>query len=130
MVTIRIATEKINRLIADLRAMGYSPSRAILFGSIAKGKSHPLSDVDVAIWDEKFTSCLPIDYECIANVLHRHPRIEVHTFHSSEDSNSNPFIEEIEKTGVEIPVLVSGKSPERHIIEIYSGDKSFLARNQ
>jgi predicted nucleotidyltransferase len=104
MVTIRIAKEKITGLLNDLRAMGYSPTRAVLFGSVAKGKSHTLSDVDVAIWDDKFTGCLPIDYESIAPVLHRHPRVEVHTFHSSEDKTNNPFIAEIEKAGVEIPV--------------------------
>jgi predicted nucleotidyltransferase len=104
MVTIRIAKEKIKALLVDLRALGYSPSRAVLFGSVAKGKAHSLSDVDVAIWDERFEGCAPIDYEHIAGVLHKYPRIEVHTFHASEDKSNNPIISEIEKDGIEIAV--------------------------
>jgi predicted nucleotidyltransferase len=104
MVTIRTAKIKIENLLADLKLIGYQPTRAILFGSVAKGTAHNLSDVDVAIWDEKFTGCLPEDYEQIAKVLRNHSRVEVHTFHASETKEDNPFIGEIEKTGIEIPV--------------------------
>ena len=102
MVTVRIAKEKITAILGDLRAMGYSPSRAVLFGSVAKGKAHEMSDVDVAIWDEKFTGCTPIDYESIVSVLHKYPRVEVHTFNATENKETNPFISEIEKNGIEI----------------------------
>jgi predicted nucleotidyltransferase len=104
MVTVKIAKQKIEQLLAELRANGYGPTRALLFGSVAKGRAHELSDVDVAIWDEKFTGCKPIDYEHIAKILHRFPRVEVHTFHASETKRDNPFIGEIEKHGVAIPV--------------------------
>lgn len=104
MVTIRAAKIKIESLLAYLKSNGYRPTRAVLFGSVAKGTSHALSDVDVAIWDEKFTGCLPIDYEQIVKVLRNNSRVEVHTFHASETKEDNPFIEEIEKTGIEIPV--------------------------
>jgi predicted nucleotidyltransferase len=49
MVTIRTAKVKIETLLADLKRMGYQPTRAVLFGSVAKGNAHELSDVDVAI---------------------------------------------------------------------------------
>lgn len=104
MVTIKIATQKIESLLSELKAKGYSPTRALLFGSVAKGKAHALSDIDVAIWDEHFTGCTPIDYESIVKILRHFPRVEVHTFHSSETKEDNPFIEEIERHGVEIPV--------------------------
>ncbi len=104
MVTIRIAKDKIARLLEDMKAFGYSPTRAVLFGSVAKSKNHKLSDIDVAVWDNKFSGCLPIDYEELAKVLHRNPRVEVHTFHTSENGVNNPFISEIEKSGIEISV--------------------------
>ena len=104
MFTIRIAKQVITKLIDDLRMNGYNPSRAILFGSVAKGRSHHLSDIDVAIWDEKFTGCRPIDYEAIIKILHHYPRLELHTFHVTETSADNPFIREIEKDGIVIPV--------------------------
>ena len=102
MVTIRHATLTIRKLVDDLRNQGYNPSRAVLFGSIAKGRSTHLSDIDVAIWDDRFEGCTSIDYEPILPVLRNYPRLELHTFHSKEDAQANPFIEEIEKAGIEI----------------------------
>lgn len=104
MVTIRIAKEKITKLILALHKEGYSPSRAILFGSVAKHKAESYSDIDVALWDDKFTGSTPFDYEAIVHILRNFSGIELHTFHSSETANTNPFIEEIEKTGVEIVI--------------------------
>ena len=104
MFTIRIAKQEIKRLIDDLRINGYSPSRAILFGSVAKGKANHFSDIDVALWDEKFTGCRPIDYESLVKILHNYPRMELHTFHIKETSADNPFIKEIEKDGIVISI--------------------------
>ena len=104
MATIRHAKQTIKNLVADLRAVGYNPSRALLFGSIAKGVSTPLSDIDVAIWDERFIGCAPFDYEPILPVLRNYPRLELHTFQNMEDAQANPFIEEIEKRGIEIDI--------------------------
>jgi len=104
MFTIRIAKQKITQLVYDLRANGYNPSRAVLFGSVAKGNTHTYSDIDVALWDEKFTGCIPIDYEAIIKILRNYPRMEIHTFHASETLDDNPFIKEIEKSGIEVPV--------------------------
>jgi predicted nucleotidyltransferase len=102
MVTIRHAKQVVKNLVEDLRNHGYAPTRAVLFGSVAKGKATPVSDLDVAIWDERFTGCTPFDYEPILPVLRNYPRVEVHTFQASEDAEANPFIGEIEKHGIEI----------------------------
>lgn len=102
MFTIRIAKQIIVSLIGDLRLEGYNPTRVVLFGSVAKAKAHRYSDIDVAVWDEKFTGCRPIDRESLVKILHRYPRLELHTFHSSETSDDNPFIKEIEKSGIAV----------------------------
>lgn len=102
MVTIRIAKERITRLVNDLRAGGFNPSRAILFGSVAKGSTHSLSDIDVALWDRKFTGARPLDYEVLVKFLRNYPRMELHTFQEGETADDNPFIREIEKNGIEI----------------------------
>ncbi len=107
MFTIRIAKQIITSLISDLYSHGYNPQRVILFGSVAKGKSHADSDLDVAIWDEKFTGCRPIDLEAIVKILHRYPRVEVHPYPADETASSNPFIKEIEKGGIEIPLILA-----------------------
>ena len=104
MVTIRIAKQKIIELVSDLRNQGFEPSRAVLFGSVAKQKAHQWSDIDVAIWDRGFIGCAPFDYEPILKILRKYPGLELHTFNSSETASSNPFIEEIEKHGIEIEI--------------------------
>jgi predicted nucleotidyltransferase len=102
MFTIRIAKQIVGKLIEDLRENGFDPTRVILFGSVAKGKAHAHSDIDVAIWDERFTGCRPIDIEAIVKILHSYPRVEVHTYHSADTAVDNPFIKEIESGGIEI----------------------------
>ncbi len=104
MVTIRIAKQIIRQLVSELQSVGYSPTRAILFGSIAKEKSHPLSDIDVAIWDKKFTGCRPIDIEPLIKILHRYSRVELHTFGASEGASDNPFIQEVERDGIVVDI--------------------------
>ena len=104
MVTVGAAKEKIKKLIFALQKEGYNPSRAILFGSVAKHRANPYSDIDLALWDDKFTGCAPIDYESIVHILRNFSGIELHTFHASETAGTNPFIEEIEKTGIGLPI--------------------------
>lgn len=104
MATIRDAKEKIIQLVADLRAQGYNPSRALLFGSVAKETATAYSDIDVALWDSRFEGCAPLDYENILHVLRNYPRIELHTFNDNETADSNPSIQEIEKYGIEVEI--------------------------
>ncbi|MCX8491751.1 MAG: nucleotidyltransferase domain-containing protein [Cyclobacteriaceae bacterium] len=102
MFTIRIAKQIVGKLIEDLRENGYNPSRVILFGSVAKGKAHVHSDIDVAIWDERFNGCRPIDIDAIVRILHRYPRVQVHTYPAGETGEENPFIKETEKYAIEV----------------------------
>ena len=107
MVTKPIAINQIRELIHSLSAFGYRPTQAYLFGSVANGTQHPHSDIDLALWDDKFTGSLTVDYEPIKRILTRFPLIELHTFPSDEDEFSNPFIAEIRKTGILLDGLLS-----------------------
>jgi predicted nucleotidyltransferase len=40
-----------------------------LFGSVVTNKLHPYSDIDLAIWDNKFTGVLHLDGEKIKRLL-------------------------------------------------------------
>lgn len=102
MFTKKIAIKIIKSFISDIKAKGYKPTKAILFGSIAKEKSHSLSDIDLALWDEKFEGCRPFDYEPIVRQLTKYPDLELHTFPKNETAEDNPFIGEIEKNGIVI----------------------------
>lgn len=100
MVTKSIAINQIRELIQGLSALGYRPTQAYLFGSVANGSQHEYSDIDLALWDDRFTGSLTIDYEPIKRLLTRFPLIELHTFPSDENEFSNPFVAEIIKTGI------------------------------
>ncbi|MDX2190759.1 MAG: nucleotidyltransferase domain-containing protein, partial [Bacteroidota bacterium] len=100
MLTRKIARKYVSDFLTILVSdFGYNPSRVMIFGSVAKGKAHAHSDIDVAIWDSKFTGCGPIDCEPIARLLNQFPLIELHYFEEGEGKDYNPFICEIEKEG-------------------------------
>ena len=90
----------ITHFISELINADYSPDEVFLFGSYAKGNPHKFSDIDVAVWDQKFSGCLPLDIENIKSILSRFSSIELHTF-NSEDKDS-PFISEIKTNGIRI----------------------------
>jgi len=104
MLTRKAALNQANQFLNDLKAFGLNPARAILFGSVAKGKQHEWSDIDLAVWDSTFTGVLGMDYEKILPVLRPYMMIELHTFHPSETEDNNPFIGEIVKTGIELEI--------------------------
>lgn len=93
-----------NNFISDLKMIGYNPSSAYLFGSIVSGTIHEYSDIDLALWDEKFTGALHLDYDTLKHLLLKYKHIELHPFNTADNEETNPFIEVIKKTGIEIPI--------------------------
>jgi predicted nucleotidyltransferase len=102
MVTRTIALNQIANLLEGLSGLGYHPTRAYLFGSVATGQQHEHSDIDLALWDERFSGCLTIDYEPIKHLLTKFPHIELHTFAASDDENTHPWAKEIIRIGIPI----------------------------
>lgn len=101
MFTRKNLKNTIDNFIIELKSKGYNPSRVVLFGSYAKGNPHEHSDIDLAIWDDKFTGCAPIDVEAMLKIKIKFPgQLELHTYHSSETTATDPFIGEIEKQGI------------------------------
>lgn len=100
MVTRTNALIQISKLLEALALLGYHPTKGYLFGSVASGQQHEYSDIDLALWDERFSGCLTIDYEPIKHVLSRFPLIELHTFAASDDENGHPWAKEIAAHGV------------------------------
>ena len=74
---------------------------AYVFGSTVNGNAHEYSDIDLAVWDEKFTGALHLDYEMLKHFLLKHKQIELHTYQANDTEDTKPFIHEIKKTGVQ-----------------------------
>ncbi len=100
MLTRKALNLRIAGFVADLRTAGYSPSRVVLFGSYAKGKPNELSDIDLAVWDKKFTGCGTADIEPIVSIVSKYPLLELHPFSEEDTENNNPFVKEILRHGV------------------------------
>lgn len=92
----------VNAFLADLQTAGYAPMRVILFGSYANGRPHEHSDIDLAIWDERFTGLGTIDIVPILSIISKYPAIELHSYSVLETAAEDPFIGEIEKTGIDL----------------------------
>ena len=101
-VTRKTAIALATDALKEMKTLGYSPTRVILFGSFAKGNQHEHSDIDLAVWDHRFTGSLHKDIVGLVPVKLKFPRIEFHTYHSSETEETDPFIEEIIRQGIAI----------------------------
>jgi predicted nucleotidyltransferase len=89
---------------------GYPISKAVLFGSYAKGGVKPESDIDLAIWSPKFEGSLLLDLPPIVGLVSRFHPISIRPFPENASPEDFPFIEEILKTGVEIALPEDGKT--------------------
>jgi predicted nucleotidyltransferase len=104
MLTRDIALTLANNFINDLKSLGYYPNQVYMFGSMVKGNIHEYSDIDLAIWDKKLTGAMHLDYDTLKLLLVKHPNIELHPYNTADTEETNPFIEVIKKTGIQIPI--------------------------
>jgi predicted nucleotidyltransferase len=93
---------RVESFVADLRAAGYAPARVVLFGSYAKGRPRETSDIDLAVWDKRFTGCGTADIAPIAHLVSKYPQLEVHTFALDDTPETNPFAGEVLRHGINV----------------------------
>ncbi len=98
--TRTMAFKQLKLLQKKLTHSGFEPERIILFGSYAKGSATDSSDIDVAIWANGFSGMRLLDLEKLAPIKSKYPIIEIHPFSIIDTSENNPFIAEIERTGI------------------------------
>lgn len=100
MVRRKDIESEINGYLKALSDLGFPYEKAILFGSFAKGKPHEYSDIDLAVWSAAFTEDYFKNIEKTARLRRTFKNIELHPFTPEDNSENNPFIKEIENTGV------------------------------
>jgi predicted nucleotidyltransferase len=91
---------EINGYLKALEEAGFPFQKAILFGSYAKGNPNEYSDIDLAVWSAAFTDPYFTIMEKVAPLRRTFKNIELHPFLLEDTSENNPFIKEIENTGV------------------------------
>lgn len=106
MVTIQNMNDQISKLAMKLKSIEIYPRKILLFGSYAKGTPHAYSDIDLAIWARGFQGIRSLDIEKIAPALRGFSGFEIHPFTEFETVDENPFIEEIERYGIDYSHLI------------------------
>jgi predicted nucleotidyltransferase len=103
MLTRNAAIEIVDNYARDIQAQGVLLHTVIMYGSFAKGTQHEWSDIDVALVADQFTG-LPDDNNLFPYIGIKKPytRIEAVTYSTDYFQKSDPFIEEIIKTGIKI----------------------------
>ena len=104
MLTQNAAIDIVYNYAQEILAKGVPLRKVILYGSFAKNTQHEWSDIDVALVADEFSGISFIDKDLFPYIGIKKPyiRIESKTYNSNYFEQSDPFIEEIKNTGIEI----------------------------
>jgi len=104
MLTQHAVIKTVRSYAKEVAQAGISLRKVILFGSFAKGTQHEWSDIDVALVADDFTGVGILDTPRFSRINLQTPyiRIEPITYSTDYFLESDPFIEEIKNTGIEI----------------------------
>jgi predicted nucleotidyltransferase len=90
------------KYLEEVRRSNIRIDRAYLFGSYAKGKQQPHSDIDVAIISQDFSDNRYDNWNKLSKANIKYYKVEPHPFSKNRYENGDPFIDEIKKTGIVI----------------------------
>jgi len=104
MLTQNAAIKTVRNYAKEINKQGVNLRKVILYGSFAKGTQHEWSDIDVALVADDFTGVGILDTPRFSRINLQTPyiRIEPRTYSTDYFQESDPFIEEIKNTGIEI----------------------------
>jgi predicted nucleotidyltransferase len=104
MLTKEGAIKRVKSYANEIAKQGINLNKVIMYGSFAKGTQHKWSDIDVALVADEFTGFGFSDRLLFSHVSIKEPyiRIEPKTYPTDYFQESDPFIEEIKRTGIEI----------------------------
>src|SRR3984885_11798168 len=93
----------------EMQLSGFHLKKMVLYGSYSRNQQHKWSDIDVAIVADEFKGIGYDDVLLISQQLAKFPKlnsIQPRTYNTKDFTTAkDPFVEEILKTGIEIPVV-------------------------
>ncbi len=111
--------EKLKKFLSMISADGIQLERAILFGSYAKGTADKWSDIDVALVSKDFTGIGFYDRKRINPfIIKVDSRIEPHPFRPEDFTRDNPFLDQILKDAIEIPLSSDMKTKKNELTQL------------
>lgn len=104
MLTREDAIERVRKFANELIEKGVPLDRVILYGSYAKNSQQEYSDIDVALVSTIFTGFGFEDRKYFSAINNKNSFIDIETktYPSTYFLTGDPFIAEINKTGIEI----------------------------
>jgi uncharacterized protein len=104
MLTREDAIERVKKFTKELIETGMPLDKVILFGSYAKNSQQEYSDIDVALVSTIFSGFGFEDRKYFSNINNKKSFIDIETktYPSNYFLKGDPFIVEINKTGIEI----------------------------
>jgi len=92
----------VKKFITFLKENKFNIQKAYIFGSYAKGSFHEDSDIDLAIIMSNLPDTFDMQVELMKLRRKFDTRIEPHPFDETDFNTSNPFANEILRTGIQI----------------------------
>jgi uncharacterized protein len=103
MVTQQLALDLAREFVQAVVNKGVRLEKAFLFGSFARNEQKKDSDIDIALVADDFTGIGYFDLRHFLDVKissTKYTPIEAHTFNSTYFRAGDPFVREIERTGI------------------------------
>jgi uncharacterized protein len=97
-----LALEQVNSFLNELKNIDLELKKAILFGSSARDEMNEWSDIDLMLVSDKFTTNIFDNLKLYSKINIKYPDIDTHPYPTNYFNESDPFIEEVKKTGIEI----------------------------
>jgi predicted nucleotidyltransferase len=98
----------VNRIVEEvllLVSAEFPLKEAYLFGSYSHGKAGNYSDIDLALVSDKFEGSRFFDKKKLNKfLLKTSTDVEIHPFRPEDFTEDNPFVKEIKRTGIKIPI--------------------------
>jgi uncharacterized protein len=102
MLNKELAIKQVKDFLNDCKNIGLNLNKVVLFGSAARDNMNEWSDIDVLLVSDRFTSNPFENIRQYSRINIKYPDIETHPYPTDYFLESDPFIEEIKKTGIEI----------------------------
>jgi predicted nucleotidyltransferase len=110
MVTQKYIIAYLKQLMNEMLQSGFHIRKMVLYGSYSRNEQRKWSDIDVAIVADEFKGTGYDDVLLFSRQLSKFPQlnsIQPRTYNSKDFTPAkDPFVEEILKTGIEIPVAL------------------------
>lgn len=102
MVTRETAINTAQSFIRECKLNGLSFYKVLIFGSVAKGRIHEWSDIDLLMVSDQFGDNIFENLKLYSKVNIKYPIIETHPYPTNYFLQGDGFINEIIKESIEI----------------------------